>query len=59
MNWVKKHKLPAIKALQYNSQLCIEINDLWQALYQTFNLAQNCQINPNLLDEILSKPTME
>jgi len=59
MNWVKKCKLPAIKALQYNSQLCIEISNLWQTLHQTFNLAQNYQINPNLLDEILSKPTME
>ena len=39
MNWVKKYKLPAIKALQYNGQLYIELTDLWQALYQTFNSA--------------------
>jgi len=28
INWVKKCKLPAIEVLQYNSQLCIKINDL-------------------------------
>ena len=29
MNWIKKHKLPAIEALQFNRQLCIGISDLW------------------------------
>ena len=33
MNWVKKHKLPAIKALQFNEQLYIKIDNLWQVLY--------------------------
>jgi len=26
MNWVKKHKLLAIKTIQYDGQLCIELN---------------------------------
>ena len=26
--WVKKYKLLAIEAIQYNGQLCIELNDL-------------------------------
>ena len=56
MKWVDKHKLLAIKALQYNGHPCIEINNLWQALHQTFNAAQNNQINMNILDEIPSKP---
>jgi len=47
--------LLAIEAVQYNSQPCIEIEDLWQALYQTFSLAQNCQVNALLLDEIPTK----
>ena len=38
MNWAKKHKLPAIKALQHNEQLYIELADLQQAFHQTFNL---------------------
>jgi len=29
MNWVKSHKLPAIEELYFNSQPCIELDDLW------------------------------
>jgi len=32
MSWVKKCKLPAIEAIQYNGQSCIKLNDLWQVL---------------------------
>ena len=28
MNWVKKHKLPVIEAIQYEGCLCIELEDL-------------------------------
>ena len=59
MNYVKKCKLPTIKALQYNRQPCTELKDLWQALYQTFNLAQNCQVNIYLLDKIPLKLLLE
>jgi len=52
MNWVKKHKLLAIKAFQYMGYPYIKLNDLWQALHQTFNLAQNQQVNIWLLNEI-------
>ena len=45
MNWVKKHKLPAIEAIQHNGQLCIKLEDLWQALHLSFNSAQNHQID--------------
>ena len=55
MNQMKKCKLLAIEAFQYDSRLCLELNNLWQALYLSFNLAQNCQINTELLKEILSK----
>ena len=56
MNWVKKHKLLAIEAIKYNSQPCLKLKDLWQALYLLFNLAQSYQINLDLLEEILNKP---
>jgi len=59
MNWIKKCKLLAIEAIQYNSQSCIEIDDLWQALHLSFNSAQDCQINPQLLEEIPGKETMK
>ena len=28
MNWIKKHKSVAIKALQFNEKLCIKLEDL-------------------------------
>ena len=59
MNWVKNHKLTAIKAIQYNGWSCLELDNLWQALHLLFNLAQNYQINPDLLEEISNKPIMK
>jgi len=59
MNWVKKSKLLAIKAIKYNSRLCIEIKDLWQALHESFNLAQHWHINNPLLSKIPNKPQSE
>ena len=58
MNWVKKCKLLAIKAIQYNSWPFIELDDFWKALYLSFNAILNCQIDTNLLEEIPSKPTI-
>ena len=55
MNWVKKKKLPAIKAIQYNGHLCIKLKDLWNVFHNSFNLAQNQYINTHLLEEILDK----
>ena len=58
MNWVKKQKLPATEAIQYNSWPCVKLDDLWQSLHLLFNTAQNCQINTKLLEEISSKQRM-
>ena len=58
MNWVKKKKLPAIEAIQYNGCLCIKLEDFWNILHNSFNSAQDQQINTNLLDEILDKDIM-
>jgi len=41
MNWIKKQKLLAIEAIQFNEQLCINIEDLCRALYQTIQLKVN------------------
>ena len=57
MNWVKKRNLLAVKAVKYNNYSCLEINNLWYALYFIFNLAQNCQVN--ILEEISSKSFKE
>ena len=56
MNWVNKKKLPAIKAIKYNNQQCLDIEDLWNALHSTFNTALNRQVNVNILEEIHDKP---
>ena len=41
--------------IQFNRHLCIKIKVLWNALYLTFDLAQNQQINNSLLEKLLSK----
>ena len=41
MNQVKKRKLLAIEAIQYNGHSYIQLKDLWKVLYNTFNLTQN------------------
>ena len=55
MNWVKKHKLPAIEAIQFNGQSYTKLNDLWDALPNSFNSAQSCEVNFQLLDKIHGK----
>ena len=59
MNWVKKHRLPAIKVIKYNEQPYLELDNLWQALHILFNLVQNCQINMDLLGKFLNKPVTQ
>ena len=56
MSWVNKCKLPAIEAIKYNDQLCLTIDDLWNALHLTFNTALHHQVDINILDEIADKP---
>jgi len=56
MNWIKQRKLPAIKAINYDGQLCLTLDSLWNALHKSFNSAQNCQVDLNILDEIKRKP---
>jgi len=59
MIWVKKHKLPAMKAIQFNGYSCIELEELWQALHQTFHSAQDYYINLYLIDKIPLRPLSE
>ena len=55
INWVNKHKLPAVEAVKHNGWPCLEISNLWHVLYLLFNMAQDCQIDMEILNEILSK----
>jgi len=59
MNWVKKRNLSVVEAIKYNNCPCLEINNLWHALYSIFNLAQNCHVNIEILDEISDKSPKE
>jgi len=59
MNWIKKHKLPVIEAIQYEEWLCIEFEDLWNALHKSFNFAQEREVDTYFLDEIPDKPTIK
>ena len=58
INSVKKRKLPAIEAIQYNDHPYIELEDLWVAFHNSFNSAQNCQIDIYFLEEIPDKEVM-
>jgi len=57
MNWVNKCKLPAIEAIKYNDQQCLDIDDLWNALHSTFNMALHHQVDVEILDKIVDKLT--
>ena len=58
INLVNKRKLLAIKAIKYNSHSYIKIDNLWLALYLSFNIAQDHQINIRVLNEISNKVSM-
>ena len=55
MNWVNKQKLPAVKAIKYNDQPCLTIEDLWQVLHLTFNIVLHRRVDISILDEIVDK----
>ena len=56
INWVKKRKLPATKAIKYNSSPCLSPDSLWTALHNSFNTALHRQVNVNILNKIEYKP---
>ena len=56
MNWVKKRKLPATKAIKYNGSPCLSSDSLWNAFHNSFNTALNHQVNVDILNEIEFKP---
>jgi len=41
MNYVKKHKLPAIEAIKYNGLSYNDLDNLQQALHWLYNLPQD------------------
>jgi len=57
MNWISRHKLPAIEAIKHNDRSCLSPESLWDTLHSTFNTALNCQVDLNILSEIERKVT--
>ena len=52
ISWVNKCKLPTIETIKYNGQPCLDLEDLQQALHSSFNIAQFCQIDESVLNEL-------
>ena len=44
-----------VEATKYNNCSCLEINDLWHALHSMLNIAQDHQVDTDILDEIPDK----
>ena len=56
MNWVKKRKLPATKAIKYNRSPCLSPDSLWNTLHSSFNTALHHRVDFNILNEVEHKP---
>jgi len=52
ISWVNKCNLSAIKMIKYNGHLCLELEELWQALHSSFNIAQFRQVDENVLNKL-------
>ena len=52
INWINKYKLLAVKAIKFNNQPCLEIDNLWNTLHSTFNKAQDRCVDFSLLDKL-------
>ena len=52
MNSVNKQKLPAPKAIKFNGQPYLELDNLWQAFYFMFNTAQHRHVENNVLNKL-------
>ena len=59
MNWINKCKLPVVKAIKYNNQLCLTLESLWCTLHATFNTALLRQVGTDILNELGNKSTSE
>ena len=57
MSWVNQYKLPAIEAIKYNDQQCLNIDDLCNMLHSMFNTALYRQVDVKILNEIPEKLT--
>ena len=59
MNQIKKKSLPTIEAILYKDCPCNTLSDLQQALYKSYNSAEDRPINNCFLNEIPQANTIE
>jgi len=52
MNWVRKKSLPTIKSISYENCSCNTLPDLWNALHNSYNLAENRPVNTRFLNKL-------
>jgi len=52
MEWVKGWKHPPREAIQYNGQPCHTMPELWDALHNTYNSAEDRPCDLSVLDEL-------
>ncbi|CAA7264644.1 unnamed protein product [Cyclocybe aegerita] len=59
MEWVKQSKLPPCEAIRNGNQPCHDMDDLWDALHGTYNLASGHEYDASVLDELPDEPVCE
>lgn len=59
MNQVKKKSFLAIKTITYEGQPCNTFMSLWNALYSSYNSAENYPVNTNFLNEVPQSNTID
>ena len=52
MNWVWKKLMPAIESILYENQPCNTLPDLWYALHNFYNSAENRPVDTHFLNEV-------
>ena len=55
MNWIRRRKLSAVKAIKFNGHPCLSLESLWDTLYSIFNTSLNHQVDLNILNDIEHK----
>ncbi|RXW12052.1 hypothetical protein EST38_g13802 [Candolleomyces aberdarensis] len=56
MDWVKERKNPPCEAIQFNGESCHNLDDLWDALHNTYNAASNRPVDMSVLDDLHTEP---
>ncbi|CAA7271383.1 unnamed protein product [Cyclocybe aegerita] len=59
MEWVKQRKLPPCEAIRHGHQPCHDMDDLWDTLHGTYNLASGHEYDASVLDELPDEPVRE